>query len=221
MAIVIQVCRKRVDVMSNVVWASNAMINPAMLRPFSNCFDDGSEKGRDLYTKGYRGNNAGESLSADYFPPEIFVSKDADRDYEKLAELFFAGSYWVVSGEVADVMRQFDMGQGHLYPTEVFRKDRKTPIGDKWFCLNFGNVKQALLPDQSLGLRPLGPSKTFWMLSDLSDNSIALNNTALNGPDIWVDAIFGNVFFVSSRLSNALKMAGVSRAFGLKKCRVI
>jgi hypothetical protein len=205
-----------------MVWASNAMINPAMLRPISNCFDDGSEKGRELYTKGYRGNLAGESLPAEYFPPEIYVRKDADRNYEKLPELFFAGSYWVVSGEVADVMRKFDLGFCNLYPTKVFRKDRKTPIGDRWFCLNFGNVKRAY--------REGGSDSTYWIPKPetrhgapitLRDNLLVVSNESLIGPDIWVDPQIRDIFFLSDPLAQALKAAGVARAFGLKKCRVI
>jgi hypothetical protein len=204
--------------MSDIVWASNAMINPAMLRPLSHSFGD---ERLDFTAKCQRDNNAGKLMGPECFPPEIFVAKDADRNYEKLPELFFGFGYWVVSGEVADVMRRFDLGQGDLYPTKVFRKDRVTPIGDKWFCLNFGNVKQAFLPEQST-FRPLGPSKTFWMPNaTMNDKSIAVTGAALDGPDIWLDAIVGDVFFLSDPLATALKAAGVARAFGLKKCRVI
>jgi hypothetical protein len=205
-----------------MVWASNAMINPAMLRPITHSFDDGSPEGKELYTRGYRGNNAGESLPAKYFSPEIYVKKDANTNYEKLPHLFFAGSYWVVSGAVADVMRGFDLGGGNLYPTKVLRKDRKTPIGDEWFCLNFGNVKKAYLgggrdptPEISMPVIRHAAPGMLW------DNALSLNATALIGPDIWVDPQIRNLFFISDALAKALKAAGVAAPFGLKKCQIV
>jgi hypothetical protein len=207
--------------MSEIVWASNAMINPAMLRPIMHSFADSGEENEQKTLLAAQGIKDGKVLGKDYFPSEIYVAKDANTNYEKLPHLFYAFGYWVVSGVVADVMRGFDLGSGHLYPTKVFRKDRKTPIGDEWFCLNFGNVKHAFLPDESKGIRPLGPSKTYWKLSDLSDNSLALTSVALSGPDIWIEEIFGDAFFLSGRLAKALKAAGIAGPFGLKKCRII
>ena len=126
-----------------VAWASNAMVNPVMMRPITHSFYNGPVVGQTKYLIARSANDAGQSIGSEYFPPEIFVAKGAKKNYETLPELFFAGSYWVVSGEVADIMLQFDLGHTNLYPTKVFRKDRKTPIGDRWFCINFGNVKKA------------------------------------------------------------------------------
>lgn len=209
--------------MSDVVWASNAMINPAMLRPITNSYDDGSERNRELYTKCYWGNNAGESLSAEYFPPEIFVRKDANTNYEKLPHLFFAGSYWVVSGTVADVMQSFDLGGGNLYPTKVFRKDRKTPIGDRWFCLNFGNVKSAFVGEESKSVSRFGLyTVDEWSAPTiLKDGQLAVKAKALAGANVWIDPKIKDIFFVSDALTRALKSAGVAGPFGLKKCRIV
>ncbi len=211
--------------MSNeVVWASDAMVNVRMLRPITHSFDDGSAEGKEKYTRGYRSNKAGESLGAEFFAPEIFVAKHAKTNYEKLDDLFFAGSYWVVSGAVADVMRQFDLGQCNLYPTKVLRKDRKTPIGDKWFCLNFGNIKKAYVGG---GRNPAPHIKTeeLWhAMPDfgvIKDDMLIVTADALSGPDIWVDPQIYDTFFVSDRLAKALKAAGVARPFGFKKCKIV
>jgi hypothetical protein len=206
-------------VSKNIVWASNAIINPAMLRPLTHSFGD--EK-LDFTAQCQRENNSGKPMGAECFPAEIFVRKDATTNYEKLPALFFGFGYWVVSGEVADVMRQFDLGQGHLYPTKVFRKDRKTPIGDSWFCLNFGNVKKAYLRG--------GEDRTPYISKSqirhgapliLKDNMLTASTDALIGPDIWVDPQIRELFFVSDPLAKALKAAGVAGPFGLKKCQVV
>lgn len=203
-----------------MVWASNAMINPAMLRPITHCFNNDAQL--DFALKSRRKNDNGEVLNPECFPAEIFVARHAKTNYENLPELFFAGSYWIVSGEVALVMQQFDLGNANLYPTQVFRKDRKTPIGVTWFCLNFGNVKVAYLGggwnmNPSIPEPPVRHSAPM----TLRDDGITLSVDALAGPEIWVDPQIGNLFFVSDRLAKALKDAGVARAFGFKKCKVV
>jgi hypothetical protein len=126
----------------DVVWASAAMVNPANLRPITHCFS-GDDASLDFAINSKRANENGEALGPECFPPDIFVAKRASTNYDKLPDFFFAGSYWVVSGAAGRIMQQFNLGNGNLYPTQVFKKDRKTPIGDDWYCLNFGNVKKA------------------------------------------------------------------------------
>lgn len=203
-----------------VVWASSAMINPAMLRPITHGFNNDAQLDFAIQCK--RKNNAGEPLGPECFPPDVFVAKRAKTNYESLPELFYAGSYWVVSGEVAAVLRQFDLGNGNLYPTAVFRKDRQTPIGDSWFHLNFGNVKAVFSGENSTGVSRFGSGTTDrWNAPIiLRDNMLSLSAEALTGPDIWVDTRIFDLFFVSDRLAKALKDAGLARAFGFRKCTV-
>jgi hypothetical protein len=202
-----------------IVWASNAMINPAMLRPFTHSFGD---ERLEFTAQCQRENKSGKSMGPDCFPAEIYVAKDANTNYEKLPHLFFGFGYWVVSGAAAEVMRKFDLGGGNLYPTKVFRKDRKTPIGDTWYCLNFGNVKKAYVGG---GVDPTPHIKMPYLYhippTILKDSDYTLNSAALAGPDIWVDPQIGSTFFVSDALAKALKDAGVAGPFGLKKCRIV
>src|SRR4051812_20701969 len=87
-------------------------------------------------------NMAGEPLKAECFPSESYGAPDAkDSDY-RLPNLFFAGSFWTISRTVVEVLRQFDLGAGGLYPVNVLKKDRQTPVGGEWFCINFGNRKE-------------------------------------------------------------------------------
>ena len=206
------------------IWVSDAMINARMLRPITHSFDDGlfGEK-MDFAINAGRANDAGQALSADRFPPEIFVKKDADTNYDTLPDLFYASAYWVVSGAVAEIMRQYDLGQGSLYPTKVFRKDRKTPIGSDWFCLNFGNTKTAFVAQDSKQVYPFGSGKTNrWRVVDPpKDNALVVRETALEGPALWIDPSLREMFFVHGELRDALKEAGFARPFGFRKCKVI
>ena len=205
-----------------VAWASNAMVNPVMMRPITHSFDIGPGGSRDTkYAIASAANSTGQPLGSEYFPSEIFVAKGAKKNYETLPELFFAGSYWVVSGEVADIMLQFDLGHTNLYPTKVFRKDRKTPIGDRWFCINFGNVKKAYVSggeDHTPHIKK--PEIHHVTPIMLKDDMFILNAEALKGPAIWVDPQIRDTFFVSDGLAKALKAAGLARAFGFKRCQI-
>jgi hypothetical protein len=202
------------------VWASNVMINPAMLRPMTHSFNADAQS--RFVSDIRRRNDGGEPLGPECFPPEVFVAKGAKNNYESLPNIFFAGSYWIVSEAVAAVMRQFDLGNTNLYPVSVFRKDRQTPIGDTWFCLNFGNAKRAFLGEQSTGAQKFGSGTTDrWNAPTiLKDGQLAMTADALAGPDIWVDPRIFDLFFVSDRLAKALKHAGLASAFGFKKCKV-
>lgn len=205
------------------VWASDAMVNVRMLRPITYSFNDETLSVDDAIKIYYR-NVQGESLSPELFPPAIFPAGHSKTNYIKLPHLFFANCFWVVSGEVADVMARFDLGEGHLYPTNVVRKDRKTPIGDRWFCFNFGNVKDTLVAEQSRSIRRLASEAIdIWRppFDFEGDDQLALSAAALEGPDIWIEARLKETFFVSDRLRQALKAERLARPFGFQRCRIV
>jgi hypothetical protein len=205
--------------MADRVWVSSAMMDAALIMPVRNDIADNPEN-RPI-DDGSR-NRSGEALSADNFPKRIWATEDFDESMI-LPPLFFAYTSWVVSAAAADVLRRFDLGGGGLYPVEMLRKDRTTPIGGEWFCLNFGNVKQAFRGGRdSPKARQSGPSGTRWRLPFvLRDGDLAVTRAALEGPDIWVDPAISPAFFVSDRLAQALKVAEVDQPFGLKKCRIV
>ena len=122
---------------------------------------------------------------------------------------------------MADIIRQFDLGHTNLYPTKVFRKDRRTPIGDRWVCINFGNIKKAYVsggPNRRPEIEKAEIRHSTPIM--LKDNIFILNFEALKGPDIWVDPQIGDTFFVSDGLAKALKAAGLARTFGFKRYQI-
>ncbi|WP_152664113.1 hypothetical protein [Sphingomonas sp. SRS2] len=205
--------------MGKEVWISTAPAHASNLRPLKHSFSDNEDTlamARDTRKR----NDAGESLSAQNFPAEIFGAPHAkEKDY-RLPNIFFAGSYWAVSQRAADVLRQFDLGGGGLYPVRVYKKDRKTLVDGEWLCINFGNVKHAFLPDES---------RNFWAGSAgkwvgraaMTDYDTALSPIALTGPDIWIDPIVRDAIFFSDGLGRALKKAKADKGFFLNRCRVL
>jgi hypothetical protein len=117
-------------------------------------------------------------------------------------------------------MNAFDLGSGSLNSAKVFEKDKVTPIGDHgWFCWNFGNKKNVLLPGQSNNIRPF-PVDFRRPRAAMHDNDIAVSPQALVGPDIWIDPPFYGGIFLSDARVKALKKAKCASGFALKKCRV-
>lgn len=203
--------------MVGTVWISTAPGHASNQRSLRHSF---SETEKQFAIDCRWKNESGESLGPDCFPKQIYGAPNAkEKDY-LLPDIFFAGSYWVVSKNAADVLRQFNLGNGALYPVEVLKNDRQTPVGGEWFCINFGNVKQALIPEASPKIKPFPVNR--WAPPFVNeDDGITVSQTALSGTDIWVDPLLVQSFFLSDPLAKALKKDKVDKGFFLKKCRVI
>jgi hypothetical protein len=206
--------------MSEAVWVSNAM-NDSRLD--SDITTDLNEKNIDLVIDSLRRNESGEVLEAQLFPTAIYPGKALKTPFRRLPHLFKAGGYWVVSEPVADVLRQFDLGGGGLYPVKIFQKDRKTRVEGEYFCLNFGNVKHAFLPDESSDriAKDENPLRYYLPLGTWGHDIVAVASDAMAGADVWIDPLLRHAFFVSDRLRSALKCAKIEDAFRLKKCSII
>jgi len=143
-------CRKpehfgdlRMSKEDETVWVSSAMVDSRLVKPFTS---DLFQNDANTAAETTRQNEKGIPLRADQFPKEIFVMYKGKK-YKKLPAIFNASGFWVVSTACADVLRQFDLGEGALYPTKLFQHDRTTPVEGEYFCLNFGNQKQAFVPE--------------------------------------------------------------------------
>jgi hypothetical protein len=210
--------------MSDAVWISIAMGSATNLRPLRHSFSETDQR-KDAIAWGEQ-NVAGEPLKAECFPAEIYGAPDARESNYRLPNIFFAGSFWAVSKAAADVLRQFDLGAGGLYPVKVLKKDRQTPVGGEWFCINFGNRKEAVaVPESSTSLneqyiRP-GGVKGWVPRQSIKDGDIAVSKAACSRPDIWIDTQIGDAFFLSDALGMALKRAKADKGFFLHKCRVL
>ncbi|WP_107498259.1 DUF1629 domain-containing protein [Thalassobius sp. I31.1] len=199
------------------VWVSRIMCDTTLIKGIDHntYFED-----KDAAVDAMRRNEAGEPLPADRFPSEMYAEYP-DKRLKKMPDIFNAGGYWAVSVEVAAVLRQFNLGHTSLYPTRLFQHDRKTPVEGNYFCLNFGEVKSALVPEKSPaaeiprygGKRDLSPS--------VEDGGLTLTRQACAVPDLWIDTELTNAVFLSDALVQALKAAKLTRRFGLRTCAVL
>lgn len=204
--------------MSDAVWISTAPGHASNQRPLRHSFSE-TEKRQYGIDCGRR-NDSGESLDPECFPSEIYGAPNAKESNYKLPNLFFAGSYWAVTKEAADVLRQFDLGGGALYPVRLFKKDRVTPIEGEFFCINFGNRKQTFLPEESRNIEIF--VRDIWQVrARMADDDLALSKLAQEAPSIWIEPKVDSALFLSFELGAALKKAKADKGFFLKKCRVI
>ncbi len=208
--------------MNETVWISTAPGHASNMRPLKHSFSNDEQ--RKVGLEWAQRNIDGEPLTGESFPDEIWgISSAGEKDYT-LPNIFRAGDVWVASAVAADVLRQFDLGSGGLYPVKVMKKDRATPVGGEWFCINFGNRKSALIREES-------PNRMHQYIRHgekgcfpnfvTKDGDGAVSSAALGGPDIWNDPDVGDAFFVSDPLAKALKKSKADKGFFLSKCRVI
>lgn len=198
------------------IWVSRIMCDTTLIKSFE---ADLHFTDQDAYLDAYKRNLHGEPLPADRFPKEIY-GKYPDKRMKNLPDVFL-GAAWIVSAEVATVLQQFNLGRTSLYPTRLFQHDRKTPVEGNYFCLNFGEVKSALVPEKSPaaeiprygGKRDLSPS--------VEDGGLTLTRQACAVPDLWIDTELTNAVFLSDALVQALKAAKLTRRFGLRTCVIL
>ena len=148
---------------------------------------------------------------------------DSAADFKKIPDLFWAMSQWIVSEKAANIINNFDLGQGALYPVAegVFQSDRATRIPGSYYCWIFGCVKDALLPEDCYNLRePQAAGLWFRIPWNLKDGDVAVSKQALLGPDVWIDPMLFKSLFLSARLGDALNDAGLSASLRLCRCRV-
>jgi hypothetical protein len=113
-----------------------------------------------------------------------------------------------------------------LIPLTIYQEDKTTPIAGNFYIWEFGEQKNAFLPEQSPKIRPSGFSanieKDKWKVHpDVGDGDIALSAAAAGSPDVWCDPRLMWSLFFSDALVTALSKAKVKTNFHLHRCRLI
>jgi hypothetical protein len=167
----------------------------------------------------------GEPLPREAFPEALYVF-DRKR-FEKIGGLFTAGSFYAVKGKLAQVLSQFDLGQGGLIPFPIYQEDKVTLVAGEFYIWKFGAQRGAFLPEQSPKIKPFGfglnIAKDQWQVrSDVEDGDIALAAASATGPpDVWCDPKLSLSLFFSDALVEALRAAKVDTDFHLRRCRIV
>ncbi|MEJ6404212.1 hypothetical protein [Yoonia sp. 2307UL14-13] len=163
----------------------------------------------------------GQLLKKDELPSE-FYHYEKRKFRETLPQVFHSG-YIFVNKKAADVLRQFDMGQGGPNGITLFEHDKVTKVSTDISLLNYGNAKDTVILDKSKQLEPLGSVEGVYHpdLPRPDDEDIVVRRNSLDGPDLWVDPRVWYCFFVSDKLARALIKEKLKNAFRMRRCRVV
>jgi len=174
---------------------------------------------KEAYLETIRAFKRGEPLTAERIPKMVYTAGKPKKD-GTWRDLTIFG-LWLLSERYADVFRDFDMGLGGLYPIDVMRMDQKTPIGGKHFIFSAGSKKEAFIFEKSKGLMDwFAPENPGWAPKLAADGNVVLNQTALEGPDVWTDTTLAQTFFFSDRRVQAMKKAKIATKFRLFRCPI-
>lgn len=206
--------------MSDYVWVSKARLDSDLVGDF---YTDIVVKDPSSTLQGQKLNQSGQPVPEAMCPKKIWGDEDAPF-FDRIPDLIFAQSQWIVSAQAANVLRRFNLGGGTLYPVTdgIYQQDQVTRVPGDFFVWIFGNVKQGFLPDQTTNKRSPVPGGNWWNIPfDLADDDIAVSRAVLGGADVWIDPLLFKSIFLSRALGDALEAAGLREAFKLHRCRVI
>jgi hypothetical protein len=155
--------------------------------------------------------------------PEALAIWDEKR-FRKAGDIFSVG-FFVVRGKLANALARFDLGEGGLIPFPVYRADLATPYPGEFFLLNFGCIKNTVLPEQCGDATKFLVRKAtgvqVWHLNDLKPESeVVVSPSALGGCDLWFEEAVHNKLFLSDALAQAIIGIGMDEVFRLQRCRV-
>lgn len=161
-------------------------------------------------------------LTADQLPADLYHNKRRGAPRPKRHPDMFASGFMILSSKAADIVKQFDLGEGALYPVRLWENDAKTRVPGDFFYLTHGNRKTGFLPEKSPeAFDPYGNKKVWLPPPNPVNDQLYFSREALEGVDIWRDnkCYFG--IMLSDRLVSTLKDAGIARDWKLLRCPVI
>lgn len=211
--------------MNNEIWVSEAPLRSENAKatfdnliPVDDVFDEAY-----YFTMNVRDqNNRGAKLEAERFPHHIFSNKTQKGRRQTFTDFFRSRKVPVISQAAAETFKQFDMGYCSLFPVSVTLSDGTTPVGNGWYCLNYANTKETIIPEKPIGMMPVANASgepLFIVGGYLKDDQLSVQASALAGADIWVDHRMLSGFFVSGRLAKAIKAAKL-KGFYLSRCKL-
>ncbi|MEM1276068.1 MAG: DUF1629 domain-containing protein [Pseudomonadota bacterium] len=191
-----------------------------------------SEHNRPGFLERIVGRQAGERVATTEsllrgFPVERSELTDTLRttdpkfDQEPIPD-FFNVAAPVMSEAFADVLRGFELGEAVFFPIDIYYADGATLRPEKYFIMNLRSQKTCVVFEESHQRAFERIRDGLWMHMALQpDGRVAVNRSALDGPDLWYDprAIYG--LFFSDRLKRAVEASGLAPHFRFFRCKLV
>jgi hypothetical protein len=167
----------------------------------------------------WKQNDEGLALPAERFPGRFFHINPWK--FKETIQPYMHAGYQFVRADAAEILQQYDLGQGALYPCAFYEHDKTRLVTDQVFCLNYGTAKDTVVLEKSK-VRRFFDGSPYYFAPDapLKGDEIVVRRSVLEGPDLWADPRINRSFFLSDRLAQALQAAKMKRAFRIYPCTV-
>jgi hypothetical protein len=161
----------------------------------------------------------GHALTREEFVEAMYVFDE--KRWARQKDLFMAGGFYAVRGKLAEVLKQFDLGEGGLIEFPIYQADKVTPLPGPFYLLNFGCIKDSVVIEQCQKLRHVfHPDHDQWGGFGIVDDGIAVTAAALEGPDLWFESKLRKKIFMSGRLHDAIMAAKIKVNFQFARARI-
>lgn len=203
--------------MSEYLWVSNVMSNASLIIMATT---DVVEENLESAKSGLKALKGGQPVDPATLPRSVYLPKVK---LGSLPPLFDANGFYIVDETVANILSRHDLGEGGLYPVDLWQSDRATPVKGLWFCWTFGNTKSAFTKAHSTNMLDRGPPGGEWAMMPWSpaDFDVAVTRDALGGPEVWLDHRLFKTVFMSRELGDELVAANLGQFFRLYRTKVI
>lgn len=142
-----------------------------------------------------------------------------------MKDLFAVDGFFCVKGKLAELLKEFDLGEDELVEFPIYEMDKTTRLPGPFYFLNFGSQTDCLLPKESKKLKagPKNPTTGFqrWRAIEPNDWDIAVSASALDGADLWADPKLKSALFISGPLHDAIEAAQLGIDFSFVKARIV
>ena len=160
--------------------------------------------------------------------PSFYSVKEGWR-IPKLDLFTGANATMFVSARLADLWEEFDLGptptsddpaprRTELHRMPLLGEDQETKVADV-ALMQISMQKDSLIPDESQTVGYVEWRDAYQARP--TTNSLAVNISALDGPDLWHDRRLLGVFFISDRLHRAMQKAKMKPKYAFSRCRVL
>ncbi|MEJ8472457.1 hypothetical protein [Roseibium algae] len=150
----------------------------------------------------------GEKLQREEFVEAAYVF-DGKR-WSRVKDFFAIDGFFAVKGKLAELLKDFDLGQGDLVEFPIYEMDKTTRLTGPFYFLNFGSQKDCFIPDETKDSQLIGRNKKtgieLWGRAiEPMDGDIAVASSALEGADLWIDPKLIGKIFMSGPLHDAIE----------------
>ena len=182
----------------------------------------------------HRANNryhAAEPLGESGIPGGLWFMNTGktleDADLQVLLErheIFRLNSMLFVSGGLAGLLAELDLGRGGLHRVPVYMQDGTTEFRRDVFLLEFPNAKDTVNRDATPRCKPLYPNRpdtTYKLPMSLAGRDVFVKSDAVGPPDLWFDPMIDQTQFASDAAAQRLIAEGHDVSFDLNQCKLL